>query len=677
MSSSIRDKLISKIKIDDICKYMRVGVNKSFNWSENAAVVMRLKGKNNAKSFHSVYKVLSRICRTVDKVQLDGFMADGAVPPLKNGHNSNNMGFATQPVSPTSDATSTVYAVGQYAPKVLRNLNGQRLKNQFTDVGLVADGIIIHAHRSVLAAGSAYFNAMFTGGLVEEQQELVEIHSISASILSLLIDFIYTGNVDITEDNVQELFAAADMLELDEVVSGCITYLEQQLHYSNALGIYRFAEAHNRLDLLETALRFIQVNFPQVSQEEEFLDLPKEHLVRFLSSDLIHIDTEFQVFQAAYNWIIHDIPARRCYVFEILGHIRLRLCSLARLERIILECKDASLIVALRSIEKDLICNKGCLVPLHAQPRLCAKKNILVIGGSKREQAADSWGRAAESTYESIEKYDTFTGEWSEVAPISIGRILPGVALLDGKVYVVGGELESCIIANCECYDPRDNVWTSIACMEEPRCEFGLCALDNSLYAFGGWVGEDIGGSIEIYDPITNTWTLEGELPEPRFSMGVVAFEGLIYIVGGCTHNSRHRQDVMSYNPVTREWNNLAPMLTPRSQMGITVLDGYIYVVGGTNKNQEVLNSVERYSFEKNKWSMVASMNIGRSYPAVAAADSRLYVIGGDQSQEINFYRTQITISTVECYDPHLNKWHECASLPTSRGEAAAIVAPF
>lgn len=69
--------------------------------------------------------------------------------------------------------------------------------------------------------------------------------------------------------------------------------------------------------------------------------------------------------------------------------------------------------------------------------------------------------------------------------------------------------------------------------------------------------------------------------------------------MGGCTHNSRHRQDVMSYNVVTREWGSLAPMLTPRSQMGITILDGYMYVVGGTSKNQEVLTSVERYSFEK------------------------------------------------------------------------------
>lgn len=81
---------------------------------------------------------------------------------------------------------------------------------------------------------------MFTGGLVEEQQELVEIHSISEAILSILVDFIYTGNVDITQDNVQELFAAADMLELDEVVSSCISHLQQQFYFSSALGSDRW-----------------------------------------------------------------------------------------------------------------------------------------------------------------------------------------------------------------------------------------------------------------------------------------------------------------------------------------------------------------------------------------------------------------------------------------------------
>lgn len=93
----------------------------------------------------------------------------------------------------------------------------------------------------------------------------------------------------------------------------------------------------------------------------------------------------------------------------MLHHIRLRLCSLVKLERVILDCTDASIVVALRSIQKDLISNKGSLVPLHVQPRLCAKKNILVIGGSKREHPAESWAKTAESTYETIEKYDTFS----------------------------------------------------------------------------------------------------------------------------------------------------------------------------------------------------------------------------------------------------------------------------
>ncbi|KAL7293115.1 hypothetical protein TKK_0013268 [Trichogramma kaykai] len=642
---------------------------------------MRLKGSkaSNSKSFPSVYKVLSRLCRVVDKGSLDGFMAEGAVVPLKSELNASTMGFAEFIMTGIDNSKSkSEYAAGQYAPKVLRNLNTQRLKNQFSDVGLVVGNTIIRAHKSVLAASSAYFNAMFTCGLVEEQQELVEIHTVSENILSSLVDFIYTGNVDITQDNVQELFAAADMLELDEVVSSCISYLQEQLHFSNALGIYRFAEVHNRMDLLETALRFIEINFPQVVQEEEFLDLPKEQLVKFISSEKIHIDTEFQVFQATYNWITHDIPARLCYVFEIFSHIRLRLCSMARLDRVIYECSDSSLIVALTSIQKDLLNNKGCLVPLQAQPRLCAKKNILVIGGSKREHSTDGWVRPAESTYQIVNKYDTYNDTWSEVAPIKTGRILPGVALLDGKVYVIGGELESHIMSDGECYDPRDNEWTSSICnMLESRCEFGLCAFENHLYAFGGWVGEDIGGNIEVYDPVTNTWHHHDKLPEPRFSMGVASYEGLIYIVGGCTHDSRHRQDVMSYDPMTKEWSALAPMLTPRSQMGIAVLDGYMYVIGGTNKNQEVLTSVERYSFAENTWTTLASLNVGRSYPAVAAANGCLYVIGGDQPQEINFYRTQITVSTVERYDPNLYIWTEGTPLPTSRGEAAAIVAPF
>lgn len=77
------------------------------------------------------------------------------------------------------------------------------------------------------------------------------------------------------------------------------------------------------------------------------------------------------------------------------------------MERVINDCTDSSLKVALRSIYKDLVTKKGSLVPLFVHPRACAKKDIYVIGGSKREMTT-GWNRTSESIFESVERFDTF-----------------------------------------------------------------------------------------------------------------------------------------------------------------------------------------------------------------------------------------------------------------------------
>lgn len=76
-------------------------------------------------------------------------------------------------------------------------------------------------------------------GLSENRQEKITLHSITFDILKHLIDFIYTGQIEINQMNVQELLAAADMLQISEVVTGCCEYLCRELHQSNALGILR------------------------------------------------------------------------------------------------------------------------------------------------------------------------------------------------------------------------------------------------------------------------------------------------------------------------------------------------------------------------------------------------------------------------------------------------------
>lgn len=403
-------------------------------------------------------------------------------------------------------------------------INLKNFQERFCDVELVAGGVektqVIKAHRIVLSSSSSYFAAMFGNEFNENKEKVVKLHSINYQILKTLVDFIYTGKIEIDQINVQELLAAADMLQLPDVVCGCAQYLCRELHPTNALGILRFAEAHNCKELGESAIGFINSHFPEVAEHEEILEISQQMLTRLISSELIRVDSEFQVFSVALRWIKHEVSIRKRFVFDILSNVRLSLVPVRLIETEIAQCRDMSLKIALRSILKDLQSRRGTLVPIGSNPRLGAKKSIYIIGGSKRESAS---GWTNDCIFESVIKYDIFRHEWVDVASMEVGRILPGVTTLSSKIYVVGGERGSQIFANGEVYDPISNTWDTLPAMNTPRCEFGLCALGGTLWAVGGWIGEDIGDSIESYDTIKGSWEMVDKLPEPRFSMGVVS----------------------------------------------------------------------------------------------------------------------------------------------------------
>ena len=55
-----------------------------------------------------------------------------------------------------------------------------------------------------------------------------------------LIDFIYSGEIKLNQENVQDVLISADMIELKEVVEKCTEFLKLELHESNAIGKYSF-----------------------------------------------------------------------------------------------------------------------------------------------------------------------------------------------------------------------------------------------------------------------------------------------------------------------------------------------------------------------------------------------------------------------------------------------------
>ena len=63
----------------------------------------------------------------------------------------------------------------------------------------------------------------------------------------------------------------------------------------------------------------------------------------------------------------------------------------------------------------------------------------------------------------SVEKHYPETDEWSFVSNMTIERSAHSAAVMDGKIYVVGGlDTESDIVRIIECYDPSNDSWSVV-----------------------------------------------------------------------------------------------------------------------------------------------------------------------------------------------------------------------
>uniref|UniRef100_A0AAY4E7W8 BTB domain-containing protein n=1 Tax=Denticeps clupeoides TaxID=299321 RepID=A0AAY4E7W8_9TELE len=78
----------------------------------------------------------------------------------------------------------------------------------------------------------------------ESKAQRVEIRDMDGETLSILVDYIYTSEIEVSEDNVQVLLPAASLLQLLDVRQVCCEFLQAQLHPSNCLGIRAFADLH-------------------------------------------------------------------------------------------------------------------------------------------------------------------------------------------------------------------------------------------------------------------------------------------------------------------------------------------------------------------------------------------------------------------------------------------------
>ncbi|KAH7977365.1 hypothetical protein HPB49_001091 [Dermacentor silvarum] len=152
------------------------------------------------------------------------------------------------------------YRNQHHTQKAFETMNILRKQNLLCDVTLVAGATEVAAHKTVLASCSPYFYAMFTG-FTESRANKITLQGLDGTALALLIDYVYSAEIQVTEENVQTLLPAANLLQLSDVQEACCEFLQAQLHPSNCLGIRAFADLHGCLDLLSHCDSYIEQHF--------------------------------------------------------------------------------------------------------------------------------------------------------------------------------------------------------------------------------------------------------------------------------------------------------------------------------------------------------------------------------------------------------------------------------
>ncbi len=134
-----------------------------------------------------------------------------------------------------------------------------------------------------------------------------------------------------------------------------------------------------------------------------------------------------------------------------------------------------------------------------------------------------------------VETVSAAEDSWTTMEPMPTARAWLGVAVVNGKIYAIGGyNYGSGYLGINEEYDPATNTWVTKTSMPTPRDSFGIAVVENKIYVIGGTNGDYMGTDVnEVYDPETDTWVAGPAMPTARYGLGVAVVDDSLYAIGG------------------------------------------------------------------------------------------------------------------------------------------------
>ena len=533
-----------------------------------------------------------------------------------------------------------------FCVEMMKRLNIQRKQGHLCDITLITkDDQELKAHRNILSAASPFFCKLLQSDMKENREGIVRLEEISGSVMEDVLEFIYTGTVEVTEENAEELVVATNYLLVPNLKTISGRFIQQQICELNCISTFYFAEKYDCEELLNDSKSFIHANFRSVADMNEFLSLEAKEVERWISSDEIVVETEADVFQIAQKWVEHNKGERKAAFEELLRHVRLVFVS-----------RDYLLNVVTNELVRD---NAGCFTLVSDAIRQTTFSSDDDLPQSPRKGLDTRAIVACEGEYAFC--YLPQKDEWKRLPTCNRSTKKRRVNIPSTHMIRFRDQLFMFrSLDRTERYDPVFNGWSSFP--------FGI--IKDEVTVIGGEL-------FSIYEPFfmdleSTTKTVIGKFQVETCSWQklhsssqcyrkdscVIGSDNFLYLLGGTSpHTSQHVAKADRFDITEKKWEEITDMQQARGGAFGVASQEKIFIAGGTDEESTVSKTCEVYNVSTNEWQLIADLNVYRTHGSMVCLGGTLYVLGGfDQTKKNPEH-------SVECYDKQ-GKWIVKTTIP-------------
>ena len=264
------------------------------------------------------------------------------------------------------------------------------------------------------------------------------------------------------------------------------------------------------------------------------------------------------------------------------------------------------------------------------------------------------------------------------------------VLLLDGRVLVVGGPIETINPANsAELYDPDRGTWAATGSMLAPRSSYSATLLADGKVLVAGGAG--LLTSAELYDPVSGTWTTTGAMATGRYGQTATLLrDGKVLVAGGIVAGDAADDQMPPgelYDPASGTWTATGAMAADRYGHTATLLpDGKVLVVGGYQDGSPNGPFAELYDPLSGTWTAAGNMATMRSsHTATLLPNGKVLVAGGyirstrelcGQPSGSPSVDCTNPLASAELYDPQTGAWSATQDMLAPRAGHTATLLP-